>query len=568
MSSVGIVIIGSGSLNTIESCANKGFSITHLFYIGSKLNQQYIQKLQSACEHPKYCHNDDPIRDSLFVNWLDNVDEVLFIAGLGGATVRQLLGHCMELTEANDKPFTLIYSLPAYFEGIRRASFAQTTLQSLPNSIDKIRVDNFDEQLDIVKYFKEMDNHFFEAIEQYFVNKTLTSVKKITEKNEEMLQHSAHDYNIYKIMQIDKKELMITRVMSDLLNPSGSHRQGAIFLTYFMEKVFPSRHFSTESLSEAHVFKEYRINDDVQMDIYIVIGETRIPVLIKINQKDSKPLKDFVPFATGEEPTILYITPYGTKPIYTMKVYGNENLVNCCSFETDIFEWLQACVHYCHARELSLIEGAIQQLLFTIESYTSRQPKDHALNVTKLLSASSQQIKNALIIEENLVKIKVNKLFQVFETIERKVGLPVIDSHPNYYKQQGILQHYIDGKRDWLPGLYYHGGEVDGIPFMLCVEVNWYLYAGFRLLRMNEELIKKVTDTLQYLWPNRDETGLYWEYLPVGNKFETPMYSNPSANDSFYLALYDKEYFETYTSLCAKRILYLLDEVKDLNESV
>ena len=563
--SVGVVIIGSGSLNTIESCANKGFTIAQLFYIGSKLNEQCIQKLERACEQPKYCHSDDTNRDSLFVNWLEHVDEVLFVAGLGGATVKQLLGHCMELAEVNDKQYALIYSLPAYFEGIRRASFAQATLKSLSNSIPKIRVENSEEQLDIVKYFKEMDERFFHAIKQYFVNKTLVDVESIMKKNEEMLQHSAHDYNIYKIMQIDKKELMITRVISDLLNPNGSHRQGAIFLSYFMEQALPSRHFSLEILKDAHVFKEYKVNNDVQIDIYIVIGETRIPIAIKINNKDEvKPIAEYVPFATGDEPTILYITPYGTKPSYNLNLQGNEKMLVCRSFETDMFEWLQCCVNYCHARDLSLIEGAIQQLLFSIESYTSHQPKGYALNVSKLLSSSSQQMKNAMIIEENLTKIKVNKLFDVFQAIEAKVGLRVIDNHPNYYKQQGILENYIDGKRDWLPGLYFHAGDVDGVPLMLCVETNWYLYAAFRLLKPSEELIEKAKLQLAHLSQGLNLSGMYWEYIPVTNKFETPMYSNPNSSDSFYLALYDAEYFDTYTTLCANRIRYLLSEVREL----
>lgn len=563
--SVGIVIIGSGSLNTIESCANKGFKIAQLFYIGSKLNDACIEKLELACEQPKYCHSDDTSRDSIFVNWLENVEEVLFVAGLGGATVKHLLGHCMELVEANDKPFGLIYSLPAYFEGIRRATFAQATLQNIPNLIQKVRVENSEEQLDIIKYFKEMDNRFFQTIEQYFVNKTLTAVEVITKKNEEMLQHSAQDYNIYKVMQIDKKELLIIRVISDLLNPNGSHRQGAIFLSYFLEQTFPTKHYSLDELKDAHVFKEYKINNEVQIDIFIVIGETRIPVVLKINQKDAvKPITEFVTYATGENPAILYITPYGTKPTFDLNLHNNENILICLSFETDLFEWLQFCVNYCHARDLSLIEGAIQQLLFSIESYTSHQPKSYALNVSKHLSSSSQQMKNALVIEENLTKIKVNKLFEVFQAIEAKVGLPVIDSHPNYFKQQGILENYVDGKRDWLPGIYFHAGEVDGIPLMLCVETNWYLYAAFRLLKPNEELNQKAALQLAHLSKNVDFSGMYWEYLPVTNKFETPMYANPTSNDQFYLALYDVEYLEAYTLLCANRIRYLLSEVREI----
>lgn len=180
--SVGVVIIDSSSLNTIDSCANKGLMIAQLFYIDSNLNEQCIDKVVRACNESKYCQSDDAARDSLFVNWLKKVDEVLFVACLGGGIVKQLLGHCMKLTEANKKPFALIYSLPTYFEGIRRTLFAQETLQSLPKSVEKIRIENSDEQLDIVKYFKQMDERFYQTIHQFFVSKSLNVV--IKEKNE------------------------------------------------------------------------------------------------------------------------------------------------------------------------------------------------------------------------------------------------------------------------------------------------------------------------------------------------------------------------------------------------
>lgn len=567
---IGVVIIGSGSLNTIESCAKKGLKLPKLFYIGSKFNEACLNKISSASTDPHCCRFDDPMMSSLFVNWVNTVEEVLFVAGLGSATVMQSIGNCIELAEANDKNVTLIYSLPAFFEGIRRANFAHQTLESLPSDLKMIRVDNAEEMIDIVKYFKDMDDKFYESIERFFVEQTLDKVNEVTYKNEAMLKNTAEDYNVYKVLQMDKKEVLVSRLLADLLNPNGSHRQGHIFLAHFMDTVLPEYEMPLQHLERAQVFKEYKISETSCIDIYLVIGETRIPIEIKILAKDlPNQLLNYYQLAKGNVKKIVYITPYGTKPSHeSIKTLPNDVLI-CRSFEKDIFEWLQTCAHYCHQRDLTLIEGAIHQLIFSIESYTSNDSKiSQGINVVKLLSSSNQRMKNALIVEENLFKIKVNKLYEVFHIIEQKVGLPIMEGHPNYYKQPGILEGYVEGKKDWLPGIYFQAGEVDGVPLILCIEVNWYLYASFRLMKSSEELVVKAQQLLSHLPICNIRGGVYWEYIPLENKHENPRFHRPRSTDDIYISLFDQKYFNEYTTLCAKRIQFLLSHCYESEKKV
>jgi len=566
---IGVVIIGSGSLNTIESCAKKGLKLPKLFYIGSKFNEEFLNKLSIASTDPQCCRFDDPMMSSLFVNWVNTVEEVLFVAGLGGATVMQTIGNCIELAEVNDRKVTLIYSLPAFFEGLRRANFAHQTLESLSSNLNMIRVENAQEQMDIVKYFKDMDELFYESIEHFFVEQTLDKVNEVTYKNEEMFKNSAKDYNVYKVLQIDKKEVLVCRLLADLLNPNGSHRQGHVFLAHFMDIVLPEFQIPLQDLERAQVFKEYKINEHDCIDIYLVIGETRIPINIQILTKDKKnQFLDYYQFTTGNLKKIVYITPYGTQPSHEFIQRLPDDGLLCRSFEKDIFEWLQTCVQYCNQRDLTLIEGAIHQLIFSIESYTSTAIKSQGIDVAKLLSASNQKMKNALIVEENLFKVKVNKLYEVFNIIEQKVDLPTMEGHPNYYKQPGILEGYVEGKKDWLPGIYFHAGKVDGVPLILCIEVNWYLYASFRLMESSEELVEKAQRLLSHLPVCDRRGGVYWEYIPMKNKHETPRFHRPSSTDDFYVSLFDQKYFAEYTTLCAKRIQFLLSHCYESEKTI
>ena len=44
------------------------------------------------------------------------------------------------------------------------------------------------------------------------------------------------DYNIFSVLQIQSKEVLICRMIADLLNPRGQHGAGAEYL-----KIFPER---------------------------------------------------------------------------------------------------------------------------------------------------------------------------------------------------------------------------------------------------------------------------------------------------------------------------------------
>ena len=64
------------------------------------------------------------------------------------------------------------------------------------------------------------------------INELLQSVCSIVAPPKEV-----DEYNIFSVLEISDKEVIMCRMLADLLNPRGQHGQGAIFLYVFLEYI-------------------------------------------------------------------------------------------------------------------------------------------------------------------------------------------------------------------------------------------------------------------------------------------------------------------------------------------
>lgn len=163
---VGIITIGSGSINIVEACKLKGLHIESLFHIGTKMQLEKIKPIQQLPE-ARICHADDEDLEQQLTNWFVGCDTIILVAGLGGKTVLQHLPNVLKMALKEQKEPVLIYSLPAVFEGIKRAITAQKTFSEIPQDVKLVHIDNVSEKDDMVSYFKQMDNKFYEQIMNY-----------------------------------------------------------------------------------------------------------------------------------------------------------------------------------------------------------------------------------------------------------------------------------------------------------------------------------------------------------------------------------------------------------------
>ena len=103
------------------------------------------------------------------------------------------------------------------------------------------------------------------------------------DKHEALANASGQSFNLFAILGRETDEVRThSAILAELLDPNGSHRQGAVFARLFAKRV----DIDGEGIEHAHVQREVMIANDSRADILMRIGETRIVIENKIHADD------------------------------------------------------------------------------------------------------------------------------------------------------------------------------------------------------------------------------------------------------------------------------------------
>ena len=79
----------------------------------------------------------------------------------------------------------------------------------------------------------------------------LTQISAITKKYEGIAEITGENFNVFRVQKMDTKEVQLhTAFLAELLNPSGSHGQGSIFLDLFIKTLNEVEHKDLENPKE------------------------------------------------------------------------------------------------------------------------------------------------------------------------------------------------------------------------------------------------------------------------------------------------------------------------------
>lgn len=96
----------------------------------------------------------------------------------------------------------------------------------------------------------------------------LQEISSISKKYHLINQKTGGYFNIFKIANIDSDEVIICRVLYELLSPTGNHYQGTLYLKLFVEKVLKIQ-MSESELASAVVYREFSTDENRRIDIVI-----------------------------------------------------------------------------------------------------------------------------------------------------------------------------------------------------------------------------------------------------------------------------------------------------------
>ena len=104
-------------------------------------------------------------------------------------------------------------------------------------------------------------------------------------RNFETLRRRTDSYNIFQVLEIESKEVLICRFLGDLLDPNGSHGCEIEFLKRFF-KLLKAEEVSDAELMNAKVVLEEHTDNNRRIDIVIHLSTEVYPIEVKIWAED------------------------------------------------------------------------------------------------------------------------------------------------------------------------------------------------------------------------------------------------------------------------------------------
>jgi hypothetical protein len=235
----------------------------------------------------------------------------------------------------------------------------------------------------------------------------LSGVTEIIKDYEEKWQKTGEKYNLFKVARIAHKEVIMCRVLADLMNPRGKHGQGSRYLTLFWEKIASLKLPGRPALDLKHtgVTTEYVTDKNFRIDIALEDKKVFVPVEVKIYAGDQPGrLADYFEFARkknrdGPIP-VLYLTLDGHDPTDAERLEGKYVKL---SFKDDILAWLDAC-----AREnentpetTTPVRENLRQLIAAVKSLCGKsEDKEMEDEIFQQITKNDDSIEAALAISK------------------------------------------------------------------------------------------------------------------------------------------------------------------------
>ena len=272
----------------------------------------------------------------------------------------------------------------------------------------------------VEKLLQEVSEDFRAKL--FDVQELLSKISLTLKKFDTVYEYTGKKFNVFDILGIGEKEVIICRFMRELLSPFGSHYRGAIFLKSFVKKVLKLDDIPNSELENAEVLCEFVTSQHRRIDIVIKTEKYFIPIEVKIYAGDQNAqIKDYAYEGKTSGKNYLgiyYLTRNGEEP--SEKSSCGEK-VNCISFKEDITEWLEYCLKLPEVVETAPMRENLLQFTATIKKFTNQTEDDIKMEIIDRIKSSPQNLRAAkeisAVFNDTLWSLKK----ECFEKVQEKV---------------------------------------------------------------------------------------------------------------------------------------------------
>ena len=261
----------------------------------------------------------------------------------------------------------------------------------------------------------------------------LKQVRRLKEQHKKRAAATGEDFNVFEILGVERREVKHSAMLANLLNPKGSHRQGAVFLEHFLnlELLRQGDSASYGELGDFQVTPEATTNaNDGRIDIRLQKkGYACIIIENKIDAEDqpdqlSRYYRNAKADFTDEQIKLIYLTLDGKSPsgksLSSMdgQKQLDEDRVICMSYESHIIKWLEGCLK--EVVGLARIREVLLQYQGLIKKLTG-QPinKELTMEISEILTKEHNLIPE---LENSILETKVRLQCKFWEELRKKIN--------------------------------------------------------------------------------------------------------------------------------------------------
>ena len=253
----------------------------------------------------------------------------------------------------------------------------------------------------------------------------LGQVRLLKDKHDALAAANGTNFNVFALLGRETDEVHThSAILADLLNPKGSHGQGAAFARLFP----PLRDMEKESeLEYATVGAEVTV-DSGRLDILIETDHWCIVIENKIHAGDQeRQLERYHQYASSTDKSfrLYYLTLHGDEPSrYSLGCLKRDEVV-CISYESDVHAWLEGCI-----KEVALvpqIREILSQYHTLVGKLTGKGQRNLTMELKELLKQErdgTDNLKLASEIVDALTEVSIEAEWKFWEALRDSLVPP------------------------------------------------------------------------------------------------------------------------------------------------
>ena len=402
--------------------------------------------------------------------------------------------------------------------------------------------------------------------ELYYLKHIIDSVKLISDETIERRKKSGGEFNIFKVLNLENKEVPIVRFLLELLNPNGCHYQGEYFLKSFIRDVLSidEEKIGDDELIKAKVSREVSTKDNKRIDLTIETKSTCIGIEVKVYSHEHDHQLHFYSKElnrSSKHSYLYYLTPFGEESEELDK-----NKYEPLSFKDDVISWL---IEAKNGLDDTLIRLKLNldQYICVLKNICGIETEETTMKVKDYILESEDNVKCVKTLINALPKAQTQIMLNFFNGLKEELIDHSIEFDKKIFScnEEDIKKYYESQKRVWPAiNIKFLDRQKDKIDhdIYLRLEVDYRLFIGFIVSDTGEKDVKIIDKKTKEIFSQvfndmkfggENNWWLVWKYIMIENERVDFKYFNDNV-----IKLVNKNNMKQLIEICVDTIETLL----------